>query len=96
MNSRIRLIACGLVILLAVFVSGCKAMSLEKARARSARLAPQMTIDEVYRLLKVPQSTLAGIYWWEYYWPGEGGGRLLRIKFEGKQGRWVVREWEWE
>jgi hypothetical protein len=96
MKPCIRLIALGLVVLLTAFVSGCKAVSLEKAQSRSAKLAPQMTIDDVYKLLKMPQATLAGEYWWEYYWPGEGGRRLLRIKFEEKQGRWVVREWEWQ
>ena len=96
MKSCIRLIVFGLAALLPVFVSGCKSMSLEKARARAAKLEPQMTIDEVHKLLKVPQTTLAGTYWWEYYWSGKGGGRLLRIKFEEKQGQWVVREWEWQ
>jgi hypothetical protein len=96
MKNCARLIAFGLAALLPVFVSGCKSMKLEKAKARSAKLAPKMTTDEVYKLMKAPQATLAGTYWWEYYWPGEGGGRLLRIKFVESQGKWVVGEWEWE
>ena len=96
MKSSIRLIVFGVAALLPVFVSGCRSVSLEKARARSTKLAPQMAIDDVYKLFKAPQATLAGTYWWEYYWSGKGGKRLLRIKFEEKQGRWVVREWEWQ
>ncbi len=96
MKLRLRLVFACLAVLLLVFVSGCRSTSFEKARARSTKLEPQMTIDEVYKLLKLPQATLAGTYWWEYYWPGKGGGRLLRIKFEEKQGHWVVREWEWQ
>jgi hypothetical protein len=91
-----RLFAFSLAVLLPLFGSGCKSMSAEKARSRSAKLAPGMTIDEVYKLLKTPQATLAGTYWWEYYWPGEGSGRLLRIKFEENQGKWVVLDWEWQ
>ena len=96
MKSPARFVAVGLAVVLPLLVSGCKSMSLEKAQARSAKLAPQMSIDDVYKLLKIPKATLAGEYWWEYYWPGEGGRRLLRIKFEESQGKWVVREWEWQ
>ena len=74
---------------------GCKSVSLAKARARSSQMTPQMTIDEVYRLLGQPRETFAGVYVWEYYWPGQGSDCLLHIEFVEQGGRWVVKNWEW-
>lgn len=86
-------------VLLAVGVAvcgvGCKSMTLAKARSRSSQMTAQMTIDEVYRLLGQPRETFAGVYVWEYYWPGQGPERLLHIEFVERDGHWVVQNWEW-
>jgi hypothetical protein len=85
-----------LLVLLAIGVgSGCKTNSLAKARARSEKLHPQMSIDEVYKLLGKPKEDFASVYVWEYYWPGQGGDRLLRVEFVEQGGKWVVQKWQW-
>jgi hypothetical protein len=89
---------CGMGLVLGVLLgatTGCRSMNVDKARARSSKLEPQMTLDEVYKLLGRPKEAFAGRYIWEYYWPGTGTGRLLRIEFEDSGGRWVVSRWEW-
>jgi hypothetical protein len=55
-----------------------------------------MTIDDVYRLIGAPKETFAGVYVWEYYWPGEGPERMLRVEFVDRDGKWVVQRWDWQ
>lgn len=74
---------------------GCKSMTADKARTRSEQMQRHMTIDEVYQLLGKPKETFAEKYVWEYYWPGQGTGRLLHIEFVEEGGKWVVYDWEW-
>lgn len=87
------LLLAGVVVLCGV---GCKSMTLAKARARSSQMKPQMTIDDVYRLIGAPKETFAGVYVWEYYWPGEGPERMLRVEFVDRDGKWVVQRWDWQ
>ena len=55
-----------------------------------------MTLPAVQKLMGKPQETFAETYVWEYYWPGDTEGRLLRIEFEELNGEWVVRNWRWK
>ena len=85
-----------LLTLLASLIVGCKSMTVERARQRSEKIQPAMSIDQVYKILGKPRETFAGIYVWEYYWPGQGENRLLRVEFEENNGKWVVRNWRWQ
>jgi hypothetical protein len=87
-----------LTVLLLPLTVGCRSTKASKAQKRTERIQPNMSINEVYKVLGKPRETFAAVYAWEYALPTRtrGSNQLYRVEFEERNGRWIVRSAQWK